>query len=770
MRNRKKKKDQRRLPLRGIKSSTVQKTLLGIGLVGLLTLLFPGEKVHKFAELKVGDISTKEIIAPFTFAIQKNEDDLKRERKTARDKVPPVLVYDEKVANQKVAQMDSFFTRVQELLISEASDTVKLGIVKSWNLGLTEESLNLLVQSDVSNGREEMDDRSKKGPLSPGERLARLRTSCRKIVWDSYDKGVVGKVQEIGPETREGVTIIRDRDEVYIRLEDIVDVEALKAEIIQTLSAQFPQDTEAVRLGYEICTAFLTPNLLFNRVETDLRRQEAEASVSTTKGLILAGQRIIDSHVIVTQDDVDALNSFVREKEARNPQKGAWRGFTPIVGRVAIISLLVSILALYLRTYRPRIFASNFLLLAIGLICVLMLAAASFIFRSSALSEYLIPVAIGSMLLTILFDAEVAIVGTVVIGLLVASLWGYEFSLGLVSLFAGTASVFSVMRVRHRHHFYKPMLYIPLTYIISITALNLLRFAPATKILTDCGYGIANGVLSPLLTIGLLPIFESIFHLTTDITLLELSDQNRPLLRRLALEAPGTSNHSIWVGDLAEAACEAIEANSLLARVGAYYHDIGKIVKPKYFRENLEYRERNPHDKLSPSMSSLILASHVKEGCDLAKKYKLPHIIRDFIRQHHGTGLMVYFYQKALSQGEDVTVQESEFRYAGPKPQTKEAGVLMLADAVHAGVIGLKGKDRTPGRIRGLVNTIFENKFSDGELNESDLTLKDLDRIEKTFLLKLKGILHEREEYPDQKPPASQPKEPLPALLASCQD
>jgi hypothetical protein len=250
-----------------------------------------------------------------------------------------------------------------------------------------------------------------------------------------------------------------------------------------------------------------------------------------------------------------------------------------------------------------------------------------------------------------------------------------------------------------------------------------------------------------------------LFHQTTDITLIEIADLNRPLLKRLSLEAPGTHTHSIWVGDLAEAACDAIGANSLLARAGAYYHDIGKTTKPKYFRENLEYRERNPHDRLSPSMSSLILASHVKEGLELARQNKLPHIIRDFIQQHHGTSLMVLFYQKAMTLGGDTLPDESEFRYSGPKPQTKESGVLMLADAVHAAVISLKEKDRTPGRIKGLVNTIFENKFSDGQLNESDLTLKDLAIIERTFLQKLKGILHEREEYPHQQSNASKPAE-----------
>jgi len=771
--NRKKKKNEKPLGrfFDLLRHSVLQKIILGIGFVCILTLLFPGKKAYEFSELKVGDISEREIIAPFTFAIEKNDADLREERRAARKNVPPVITYNEQITTQRISQLDSFFTRTQELLISEGSDSTKLEIITGWNLGFTEESLHLLVFHDRHDKRDEPDAAQETTLLSPAERLVMLQNPCRTILWEAYNRGMVRNIQDIKPESPGHITIVRNEDETLVSLENLVDVEMVKANIIQTLSSIFPDDNKMVRLGYEISMAFLMTNLLFDEVETDLRRHEAEASVQTTKGLILEGQRIIDSHVIVTQSHVDAITSFIIEKEAQEPLQSLSKRILPVVGRIAIICLLVSMFALYLRIYRPKIFASNTLLLAIGLILLLVVTAASFIFKSASLSDYLIPVTIGAMLLTILFDAELSIMGTVIMSLLVASLWRYEFTVGLVALFAGITATFCVARVRHRHDFYKPMLYVPLTYIISITALNLLRFAPPIKILTDCGFGIANGILAPILTIGLLPIFETLFHMTTDITLLELSDLNRPLLRKLSLEAPGSYNHSLLVGDLAEAACDAIGANSLLARAGAYYHDIGKLAKPKYFGENLDYRDRNPHDRLSPSMSSLILASHVKEGIDLAKKYKLPHVIRDFISQHHGTSLMIPFYKKALEQGGEITPDESKFRYAGPKPQSREVGVLMLADSVHAAVISLKKKDKTPRRIKVMVNTIFENKFSDGQLNESDLTLRDLAIIEESFLKKIRGMLHEREEYPDQKTPLPKPREnTLPVISSSPQN
>ncbi len=748
-------RDQKKASLQKVAASRTSRRIgLGIILVGLLTMLFPSEKEYEMSEPKVGDISKKEIIAPFTFAVEKSETDLKREKEAAGEKVPPVIVRNEELGNLKMAHLDSFFTMIQELLISELPDSAKLHNILLRNPRFTEESLHLLVSPDRTNGARKPGARPVKGKLSVAERLWALHPPCRKVLWSAYRKGIIQSAKDIRPKSQGMVTVARDGMETAMPLEDLIDLEMVKAEVIQVLSGAFPEDNQTVRLGYEICIAFLTPNIFYDEVETEMRRHDAEAAVQTSKAFILEGQRIIDSHVMVTQDHVDAINSFIGEREARNPQKGLWRMLAPLAGRIALICLLLCILGLYLRICRPKIFANTRLLAAIGLVCLLTVASGSFIFRTATFSQYLVPVTVASMLLTILFDAELAIVGTVTIAFTLASLWGYDFPLGLLSLFTGTTAVFCMAHVRHRHDFYRAMLYIPLMYVVSITVFNIIRLAPSARILTDYGYGIANGILSPLLTIALLPLFEILFHLTTDVTLFEISDLNRPLLKRLSLEAPGTYTHSIWVGDLAEAACDAIGANALLARTGAYYHDIGKLTKPKYFRENLEFHERNPHDRLSPSMSSLILASHVKEGCDLSRKHKLPHVIHDFIRQHHGTSLMVLFYQKALALGGDDAPDEAKYRYSGPKPQTKEAGILMLADAVHAAVISLKEKDRTPGRIKGLVNTIFENKFSDGQLNESDLTLKDLAIVEKTFLLKLKGILHEREEYPDPSPGA----------------
>jgi hypothetical protein len=261
-------------------------------------------------------------------------------------------------------------------------------------------------------------------------------------------------------------------------------------------------------------------------------------------------------------------------------------------------------------------------------------------------------------------------------------------------------------------------------------------------------FAAAGGPLCAVIVIGTVPLIESLFKYTTNIKLLELANMNNPLLRELMVQAPGTYHHSVVVGNLVEAAAEAIHANPLLARVAAYYHDIGKVRKPLYFIENLGCRE-NRHDKLNPSMSALILMAHAKDGVDLAREWKLGEPIEDIIRQHHGTTLIKYFFEKAKNRNEggDIPVDERDYRYPGPKPQSREAALIMLADAVEAASRTLS--DPTPARIKGMVQKIINNIFTDGQLDNCEMTLKDFHLIAKNFNLILTGMFHQRIDYPE---------------------
>ena len=337
--------------------------------------------------------------------------------------------------------------------------------------------------------------------------------------------------------------------------------------------------------------------------------------------------------------------------------------------------------------------------------------------------------------------------GAAVISIILAGLWGNEFNLMAVSFFVGVVGVISIRRIRDRRQFLQSVFILAVAYICAITFMGFLRMVPIRDIVSDWAYGALNGLLSPVIVYGILPVIESIFDITTDLSLLEFSNLNHPLLKRLSMEASGTYHHSIIVGNMSESAAQAIGANSLLARVGSYYHDVGKIEKSEYFAENMRSGE-NPHEKLSPQMSALILMNHVKKGLELARQYRLPPSIVEVVAQHHGTTLMSFFYQKAVKKNGHEETDENVYRYTGPRPQSREAAIVMLADTIEAASRSLKAP--THSRLSGLIEDLVNERFKEGQLNECPMTLVDLEQIKASFLTILGGTFHTRVEYPEK--------------------
>jgi putative nucleotidyltransferase with HDIG domain len=400
---------------------------------------------------------------------------------------------------------------------------------------------------------------------------------------------------------------------------------------------------------------------------------------------------------------------------------------------------------MYLYYFRRAVFFSNSSLILFSILLAGLVIILEIVMTQEFLSGYLVPIAIASMLATIAFDLETGLFLTFSGALLMGILSGFKMDIAFVGFVAGTLATFAVRKVRHRHEFYRAIAYLSAVYFGVVYIIESLKLTPPGDLWREVGFGVINGFLSPILTIGLLPLFETTFRLTTDITLLELSDLNRPLLKRLAIEAPGTYHHSIMIGTLAEEAAKSISANSLLARVGSYYHDIGKMLKPEYFVEN-QTGGHNKHENLAPSMSALILEAHVKEGKELAEKNGLPDCIIEFITGHHGTTVMSYFYEKAKSQDGD-NVDINEYRYPGPKPRSREVAIVMLADSVEAASRTLD--DPKPARIKALVHKIISAKFESGELDDCEITMRELHQIEESFVRVLTGIFHRRVVYPE---------------------
>lgn len=363
-----------------------------------------------------------------------------------------------------------------------------------------------------------------------------------------------------------------------------------------------------------------------------------------------------------------------------------------------------------------------------------------------------VPLAAVSMLATMLLNVRLAVVLTMLLALLAGVINGFSFDHVLVTFLGGVTGVATIRNARHRSDVTRSGLAVAVAVTLSLWILGLFYEWEMPRLWGGGVWALVNGFLCSILTLGCLPMLEPFFSRVTNITLLELSDFNHPLLRRLMVEAPGTYHHTLLVASIAEAAAEAIGANSLLTRVGVYFHDIGKLVQPEYFIENQAHllhphQKEKAHDKLRPSISSLVIMAHVKEGQALARSYKLPEDIVKFIPEHHGTSLIKYFYIRALEEGEEETPPDQIYRYPGPKPRSKETVIAMLADSSEAASRALQ--ETTHTRLKDLIEKVINGKFADGQLDEAPVTLADLRTIIDSFTHSLTGIYHTRIEYPD---------------------
>jgi putative nucleotidyltransferase with HDIG domain len=428
----------------------------------------------------------------------------------------------------------------------------------------------------------------------------------------------------------------------------------------------------------------------------------------------------------------------------------------------AYIGLCVLIFAFFylfyrdIKRYRPSLILDTrkiFLLSFLLLVTIIISQFAKFIF--SLLADkfqldvmtigFALPVAAGAMLVTLLLDFHLALGFSFVVSILLGILFQGDPFIPVYYFLGSIVAALSVIQCKKRTALLRAGAMTGLVNFIAIAGIDLFRGELWTRGIYDLSAGFLGAFLVTTIVSVSLPFFETLFDIATDIKLLELLDPNHPLLKELVYKSPGTYHHSILIGNLAEAAAEAIGENPILARVGAYYHDIGKIQKPEYFIENQRPQE-NKHDRLMPSMSSLIIASHVKEGVDVARAHQLPSTIIDIIQQHHGTSLITYFYQKAKELQPFVAISESDYRYSGPRPRTKVAAIVMLSDSVEAASRTLD--DPTPQRIQALTSSVITRIFLDDQLSMCDLTLKDLRDISKSFNMILSGIFHHRIDYP----------------------
>lgn len=694
---------------RFFKSTTTRRVIGYVVFFLVLTLiLFTNFRTDE-VQLRPGQISPREIRSPVTRVIVDEERTAELKR-IAASKVQKVYQEDKEALPRSKRQLQVFLDRTNQIRNNE---------------GLAPEEKRAEIDALLTSVIEE-------------KRVSGLdsRRIAQYIVNASADD--MSRIQQ------QSVKIVNDL------MSKPITQEALSSAYEQAAAKAYGlgYGLEAQQFIHLAVVQALQPNMIFNMEATQKAIDEAVGQVLPVQRTIKQNQTIIRAGDPVTEEHVEILQ-----------QLGLQRGksFGMALGGIALFVLITFLLGIeYLRRHHRDLLRDDRLMVLLGMIILLVVLLAKLLTVINignnpvvnSMTGYLIPASVGPMLVAVLLDTRLAYLVAMILAFYVGMLTeGNQLAFALTAFAGGLVGVFGVSRLSQTSDLARSGVYIALANLATFLAVTIIDGSLDLAILgTGSLMGIMNGFLSAVLVIGFLPYLESAFSVTSLVKLLELSNPNQEILRRLLVEAPGTYHHSIMVGNLGEAAAEAVGAQPLLVRVGAYYHDIGKLKRPYFFVEN-QMNFENPHEKIAPSLSALIITSHIKDGVEMAREGRLPKLVVDFIEQHHGSSLVKYFYSRALEEDVDRKVNEESFRYEGPKPQTKEAAIIMLADSVEAAVRSLP--DATPGRIEGMVRKIIKDKLDDGQLEECNLTFRDLDVIANAFCKILNGIYHNRIEYPE---------------------
>ena len=738
-----------------------------ITVIILLSFFFPQGKTLLYS-YQLNDVAQEEVVAPFNFPILKTSDQLQLDLEEALNSEPFLFLRSQDVVSKQIEVIDDYFKHINLIQLANIklaeskddlyrnrfteqfdlarinvqSDSAALEVLmetveENYNFAFNDEKWNQIFLSDYSNNSILDLDNLKK------EIIQISRNRWAEGIYDIPISEILSKQVAIIMSSSEPAELTEP-----IRYNDIQDAWT-KARI--EVTNRFPNNINFSRdLGYSLIVEFMKPNLIYDRETTERRQQARQDRVPRNKGIILKNERILDANTRVTEDNLQKLFSLSVAIDNKAMQESSTDIVLAYLGRILVIGIIVSFFFTFLLTYRKPIFDDWRMVLLIGLIFSIEVGLAFLIKQNLELSEYLIPIIVAAMVLTIMFDARIAFMGITSIILLVTILIGNNVEFMVTAMFNSSVGIYAVRQLRRRSQLFTAIFALLGSSALVIIGQGLFKGHTWLLMGNDMLNLSIVAILSPIVTYGLIGLLEVSFSITTNLTLIELLDFQHPLLKRLQHEANGTFNHSIVVGNLAEACADAISANSLLCRVGAYYHDLGKMVRPEYYIEN-QYSGENRHDTLTSVMSAKIIKNHVTDGLELAKEYGLPTIVSDFIPMHHGTTRVEYFYRKALE--EDNKVDEVQFQYPGPKPNTKETGILMICEAVEAAVRSIKEPDIM--KIEAMIDKIINMRVTAGQLSECPLTMDELTRIKgkidgsSGLLPVLRGIYHIRIEYPD---------------------
>ncbi|MCC5925126.1 MAG: HDIG domain-containing protein [Bacteroidetes bacterium] len=735
----------------GLKRNIYLKAAIILTFLTLLIVFFPGSSFRDF-NFKVGEPwRDDDLTAPFTFSLLKDREELRSEQIQARANTPSVFYIEPEKTELVDEQIDIVFEELSPVLDAfeawftsqrTGSDGIERDslafqrVYNSYSGALSSSSLQALMENYALT-------------VSPSNRQAAnrfigidIRLQLSRIIRELHTDGVLDIPKpELGiPEIT--VRNARERTQQIQNSVTMRDIPEAKDFARFRLNRVFSGDT--AQAAMEIFEVVMQPNYIFSMEDTEEAIQEAIESISPTKGAVTAGQMIIRKGDLITPERLNMLQSLEAARASRASDFDRWQ---QTLGNSLIVMGIFLFFMMYLYLYRNPIYDNNAMLTLVLLAMGIVLAFAIFIIRLDGISIYIVPLAIAPIILTIIFDSRVGLMTTSALALTIAFMSGNNFEYVVAAVTASSIAVYSVRDIKNRSQFFltTPAL-VFISYIIISVGFTLNKPSGWE------GFGsqalhIAGSSIFIWLTYPLILLFEKLFKVTTEVSLLELNNNNHPLLKQLMSRAPGTFQHSLQVANLAEAAASAINANSLLCRVGAMYHDIGKMDKPEYFVEN--QFGPNEHDKLKPRMSAMVIKNHVTTGVKMGEEANLPDVIIDFIRTHHGDSIIKYFYDKAQKTTEKGSeVREEDFRYDGPIPNSKETGILLLADGIEASSRAMS--EPSYQKLENLVNRMVDERLEEGQLNNCDLTYRDLSKIKEAFLGILVGMYHSRVKYPGQ--------------------
>lgn len=694
---------------------------LGVGLAVLTYVLFPASPAVDFPIYEIGSVASDNVIAPFAFRVLKSNAELQGERDAEVRAVEPVYDFVPVALDSARRSLSVFATAITQ--VSVANPQLAIGAIQraasSWGMGLSVGQAAYLA--------------------SERRRTALFQSLDRVFTrWLSAGVATSGALDSV-----HGSIVVRSgRDERRVDSDSVATFGMLvsRARLIHPDPGSAVGDSLYMRL----LATFFHPTIVPDRMATELRREEVRRSIPPAKYDVLAGEKIIGANEVVGREQNEKLRAL---HDAVDKYRGSQRGSRRIIGSILFDFLLVALLGITLLIFRPVVYETFRWVLMVAIAAAFVVIGGAIVALPQSVRPELVPVALAAVILSVLFDQRISLIATMVLATLVAGQSVFRGTNALfINLLGGAIAAVSVGEIRRRNQTYQWILTIGSAYVATALAIGLTLDLAWRDIFVSAGFGVLNALGCVLLAILLLPMAEAFTRIETDLTLLEWSDLNRPLMQRLSLEAPGTYAHTIAIANLAEAACRAIGANALLARVGAYYHDIGKIARPQYFVEN-QPKGLNPHDVLRPGASAQIIRNHVREGLELAAEYKLPRALRAFITEHHGTGTISYFLDKARQGGgEGQSPDAAEYIYPGPLPQSAETAVVMLADGIEAAARVVH--EPTPEKIREVVEHIVRQRMEQGQLTDAPLTLRQIEIIKEEFTRVIVGMYHNRIDYP----------------------